>query len=85
MNIEAARQLLGRLLGRIAPEIDLDEIPPAALLQDAADLDSMDFLNLITALHDEAGINVPERDYPKLATIDGFCDYVAAAGEGVRR
>ena len=39
----------------------------------------MDFLNLVTALHDETGIDVPERDYPQLASIDGFVTYVANA------
>ena len=36
----------------------------------------MDFLNLVTALHDEAAVDVPERDYPELATVGGFVDYV---------
>ena len=41
----------------------------------------MDFLNLVTALHDETGIDVPERDYPQLASVDGFVAYVTAATE----
>ena len=40
----------------------------------------MDFLNLVNALYDETGIDVPERDYPLIATIDGFVAYVTAAG-----
>ena len=80
MNTTDARTLLEGLLHRIAPEIDLAEADPAAPLQDALDLDSMDFLNLVTALHDETGIDVPERDYPQLASIDGFVAYVTAAG-----
>jgi acyl carrier protein len=71
--------LLARLLRGIAPEIDLDEIAPTTLLTEAAELDSMDYLNLINALYDETGIDVPERDYPLLATIDGFVAYVTAA------
>jgi acyl carrier protein len=43
---------------------------------------SVDFLNLVTALHDETGIEVPERDYPRLATLDGFVAYVIAAPSG---
>jgi acyl carrier protein len=74
-----ARALLADLLGRIAPEVDLDEIDPAAALQEAAELDSMDFLNLVAALGEATGIDVPERDYPRLATIGGFVAYVAAA------
>lgn len=71
-----ARVLLAHLLRRIAPEVSLEEIDPAAPLQEAMDLDSMDFLNLVTALHEETGIEVPERDYPSLSTVDGFIAYV---------
>jgi acyl carrier protein len=75
-----ARALLARLLRGIAPEIDLDEIDSADPLAEAAELDSMDFLNLVNALYDETGIDVPERDYPLIATVDGFVAYVTAAG-----
>jgi acyl carrier protein len=74
-----ARALLARLLRTIAPEVDLAGADPHASLQDELDLDSMDFLHLVTALHNETGIDVPERDYPQLSTIDGFVDYVARA------
>jgi acyl carrier protein len=79
VNTDDARTLLAQLLGRIAPEVDLDEVDPTAPRQEAMDLDSMDFLNLVTALHEETGIEVPERDYPSLSTIGGFITYVAAA------
>ena len=79
MNRNDARAVLGRLLHDIAPEIDLADIDDDALLHEELDLDSMDFLNLVTALHDETGIDVPERDYPKLATVGGFASYVSAA------
>ncbi|HET6966097.1 MAG TPA: phosphopantetheine-binding protein [Acidimicrobiales bacterium] len=79
MNAEDARALLARLLRGIAPEVDLAQVDPDVPMQEELDLDSMDFLNLVTALHDETGIEVPERDYPRLATVDGFVAYVAAA------
>ena len=79
MNVDDPRALLGRLLRGIAPEVDLAQVDPDVPLQEELDLDSMDFLNLVTALHDETGIDVPERDYPLLGTVDGFVAYVAAA------
>jgi acyl carrier protein len=78
VTIDDPRTLLAELLHRIAPEVDLDEVDPDAPLQESMDLDSMDFLNLVTALHEATGIEVPERDYPSLATITGFVDYVMA-------
>ncbi len=76
MTPDDARTLLARLLRGIAPEIDLAEIDPAEPLSEAAELDSMDRFNLVSALYDETGIDVPERDYPAIATIDGFVAYV---------
>ena len=74
-----ATALFFTLLHEIAPEVDLDAVDPDAPLQDAMDLDSMDFLNLVTALHEQTGIDVPERDYPSLSTVAGFVAYVVAA------
>jgi acyl carrier protein len=79
VNTTDARALLARLVGGIAPEADLDEVDPDAPLQEALDLDSMDFLNLVAALHDATGLEVPERDYPALSTAAGFASYVADA------
>lgn len=79
MNETEARDLLARLLRGIAPEADLADADPDVPLQEAIDLDSMDILNLVTALHDEAGVDVPERDYPRVSTMRGFVEYVVAA------
>jgi acyl carrier protein len=76
---DAALALLTRLLRGIAPRVDLAEIDPDAPLAEAADLDSMDHLNLVNALCDESGIDIPERDFPLVTTIDGFVAYVVAA------
>ncbi|MDJ1156643.1 acyl carrier protein [Chelatococcus sp. SYSU_G07232] len=57
-------------LARIAPEVDLDAVDPRADLQEACDIDSKDFLNLIAALHRRLDIDIPETDYPELATLD---------------
>lgn len=76
MNDDDARSLLAELLHRLAPEVDLQRIDDDAPLQEAVDLDSMDFLNLVAALHEATGLEVPERDYPALASFGGFVAYV---------
>jgi len=53
-------------------------VDPAADLREALDIDSMDFLNFITAIHHRLGLDIPEVDYPKLVTLDGAIAYVAA-------
>lgn len=78
MTRDDARALLARLLHHIAPDVDLGAVPPSASLTEEADLDSMDFLNLLTALQAETGIEIPARDYPAVQSVDGFVDYVLA-------
>ena len=53
-------------------------IDPAADLREAIDIDSMDFLNFVTAIHHRLGVDIPELDYPKLVTLDGAVAYLAA-------
>jgi len=65
-------------LNNIAPEIDLATVDPAADLREALDIDSMDFLNFITAIHHRLSVDVPELDYPKLITLDGAVKYLEA-------
>jgi acyl carrier protein len=55
---------------------DVAEVDQNVPFQDECDLDSMDLLNLITALQKETGIDIPERDYPRVVTITGFVDYL---------
>lgn len=70
------RQVVQEELSNIAPEADLASIDPAADLREALDIDSMDFLNFITAIHHRLGVDIPELDYPKLTTINGAVKYL---------
>jgi acyl carrier protein len=63
-------------LVRVAPEIDAASVRPDASLRDEYDLDSMDFLNFVIGLHEAFGIDIPEADYPALATLGGCVRYV---------
>jgi acyl carrier protein len=72
------RAVLQDELGRIAPEIDFDSLDPTADLREEADIDSMDFLNLLTALHVRLHVDIPEADNAKLVTMQGAIDYLAA-------
>jgi acyl carrier protein len=78
MSPDEARSLLTDLLGHIAPEVDLDTVDPDAMIQDEVDLDSMDFLNLVTAVYEATGVEIPERDYPAVASVSGWVAYLSA-------
>ena len=79
MNTDDARALLARLLHRIAPEADLSAVADDEPFAEVLELDSMDFLALVTALHEETGVDVPERDYPSIVTITGIATYLTEA------
>ena len=55
-------------LTAVAPDLDLAAVGEDDHLQDDLGLDSMDFLNLVSALHKRFGLPIPEPDYPRLAT-----------------
>jgi acyl carrier protein len=70
--------ILREELGNIAPDADLKTIDPRADLREALDIDSMDFLNFVTAIHHRLGLDIPELDYPKFGTLAGALDYLKA-------
>jgi acyl carrier protein len=74
------RQLLRQSLAGIAPEVSLDGVPEDADLAEELELDSMDVLNLVTAVYERTGVEVPERDYPRVATVEGWIGYLGTAG-----
>jgi len=79
MTEDEARELIATVLHEVAPEVDLDEVGEGQTLQEALDLDSIDFLNLVVGLHERTGIEIPERDYPELSTLDGCVAYLTKA------
>ena len=76
MNEAEIRTILQEELGNIAPEMDLRSLDPAADLREALDIDSMDFLNFVIAVHHRLGVDIPELDYPNLATLGGAVKYL---------
>ncbi len=78
MTGEQLRQVIIEALTRIAPEIAPAEIVPGVSFRDQLDLDSMDVLNFVLALHERLGVDIPEADYPRLYTLDDAVKYLAA-------
>ncbi|AIT78404.1 acyl carrier protein [Novosphingobium pentaromativorans] len=70
------RKLILTELSGIAPEADLSSLADDEELREVLDLDSMDFLNFLTALHEATGVDIPEADYGKLATLGDAIDYL---------
>ena len=66
-------------LSGIVPELEPGSLKPGQSLRDQLDIDSMDFLNFLIALHQEFGVDVPESDAGKLGSIDACVVYLAQA------
>ena len=82
MTNDAIRAEVLRALSSVAPEADLTTLNPRANLRDELDLDSVDFMNFVVAIHTVLKIDIPEADYSKLASVDACVAYLAAHGAG---
>lgn len=78
MNTERAQHVLAQVIGLVAPEVDVDSLDPTTSLREQADLDSMDFLEVVALLADALKADIPEDDYAQLDTVDTAVAYLAA-------
>ena len=74
---EEIRAVIADVIGGIAPEVHLAAVDPDRPLREQVDIDSFDFLNVIIRLHEVLGIDIPERDYGELATLNQAVAYLA--------
>lgn len=65
------------IIASIAPDEDLSGLLLDVKLREQIELDSMDFLDIVMELRKRYGVQVPEADYPNLATLQGCVDYLA--------
>ncbi|MEX0679083.1 MAG: phosphopantetheine-binding protein [Pirellulales bacterium] len=78
MNRQQIQETVLDVLGQIAPEADPRSLDPKVSLRDQLDIDSMDFLNFLIALDKQLQVDIPERDYGRLMTLDACVDYLLA-------
>jgi acyl carrier protein len=70
--------MVRQALSNVAPEVDLDAIDPAKDLRDQIDIDSVDFLNFVIGLHKALGIEIPDADVSKLASLNSCIGYLVS-------
>jgi acyl carrier protein len=78
MDQAAIRSAVMTEIRRIAPELEEGELKHDRPLRDQVDLDSMDWLNFILALHERFKVEIPEADYKKLGTLQEIVAYLAS-------
>ncbi len=84
MTKDEIKQIVLDIIAEIAPDEDLSDVKPDVRLRDQLDLDSMDFLDIVMELRKQHGIEVPEEDYPQLASLDSCADYLQPKFEALK-
>ena len=77
---EQLRALVLEELHKIAPDVDTAALDPSANLREEADLDSMDFLNLLVGLGKRTGVEIPDKDAGALTSVNALAGYLAKRG-----
>lgn len=75
---ESMREIVLDILNAIAPEADLVELDPTADMRDELEIDSLDLLNFAIAVEERTGIDIPESDYARIATLETCVSYLDA-------
>ena len=76
MKPEELKSQVLSILTTIAPELEPGELRADKPLRNQVDLDSMDWLNFLVALHERLKVDIPEADYAKLVTLDDLLAYL---------
>ena len=77
MTNDEIKDLILEIIADIDDEADFDSLDPNEPLRDQLDLDSMDFLDIVMELRKRHQLQIPEEDYPQLATLNSCVRYLA--------
>lgn len=81
MEDERLMQVLRDALASIAPETRGAALDPEQPLREQVDLDSMDWLRFLLALHERLQVDIPEADYRRLGSLDQLLAYLGSKAD----
>lgn len=76
MNEDEIKQTVFQLLKRIAPDTEPSELKPDQNIRETLNIDSFDSLQFIVALNEKLAIEIPEKDYGKIPTLQKLISYI---------
>ena len=76
MNREEIRDVILEIIADIDEEADFVALDADKPLRDQLELDSMDFLDIVMELRKRYKLQIPEDEYPELATLNSCVDYL---------
>ena len=83
MTKEETKQVVIDIIADVAPDEDLSNVKPDVRLRDQLELDSMDVLDIVMELRKRHNIEVPEAEYPELASLDSCAEYLTPKFEAL--
>ena len=76
MTEEEIKQTIFRLLKKIAPDTEPEQLKPDDDIRHTLEIDSFDALQFVVALDEHFNIETPEADYGKIATLKNLVGYI---------
>ena len=76
MSRDEIKDVILEIIEDIDEEADLASLDANAPLRDQLDLDSMDFLDILMELRKRYKLQIPEEEYPQLATLASCVNYL---------
>lgn len=70
------KQAILDILSDITPDDDLSDLKEDVPFREQLDLDSMDFLDIVMELRKRYRVQIPEQDYPQLASMASTVTYL---------
>jgi len=76
MTLEEIKNVILEIIMEIDEDANVDDLKPDQALRDQLDLDSMDFLDIVMELRKRYKLQIPEADYPQLASLESCVNYL---------
>jgi acyl carrier protein len=76
MTLEEIKNVILEIILEIDEDANVDDLKADQALRDQLDLDSMDFLDIVMELRKRYKIQIPEADYPQLASLESCVNYL---------
>ena len=76
MTRDDIKDVILEIIQEIDEDADVATIAATEPLRDQLDLDSMDFLDIVMELRKRYKLQIPEADYPELATLESCINYL---------
>ena len=76
MTRDEIKDMILEIIEDIDEDAEFDQLDSDAPLRDQLDLDSMDFLDIVMELRKRYKLQIPEEEYPQLATLTSCVNYL---------